>query len=233
MDFSLLVPEVLKPHGRRRVARQILALLNHVFSHATMKQFTVLDLGCSSGLITEYLRPHFKSIIGIDIDKNALPKRKNYILMDASDLQFPKSTFDVVICNQVYYWFKNPEKLMSEIYRVLKPGGVCVFIHVNKYVLFEPQYRKPFISFLPRSLTLLIEPRYDCYYLSYWQLLDLCRNFTIHHYTPRVFLNPKKYHFTRLYKYGFLLQHLPSIVYRLAEPLAPNLIWLLEKPPLD
>lgn len=224
MNFSELVPSVLDPLGRQRVARQILAILNDHYQYLALIKLTALDIGCSSGSITDFLAPHFKSITGIDIDTHVLPHKPNYFFMDATRLKFPDRSFDVVVCNQVYYWFKNPDRLISEIYRALRPGGTCIFINVNKYVLFEPQYRKVLISFLPRSLALFIEPRYDCYYLSYWELEKLCSKFIIHHYTPQVLNNPRKYNFTRLYK-------LPSFLRRLIpEPFSSNIIWLLEKP---
>jgi len=41
----------------------------------------------------------------------------------SEDIPFPDSTFDKVFCNMVIYFWDRPEKHLSEVYRVLKPGG--------------------------------------------------------------------------------------------------------------
>ncbi len=227
MEFSKLSPAILNPTGRIRVAKQILTVLQD--HEPNIKNKTVLDIGCSSGIITDYLAPYFKSIIGIDVDSHVLPKKENFLKMSGDNLKFKDQTFDIVICNQVYYWFEDPTKLLSEIYRVLKPGGVCFFANVNKLALYEPQYRLFFLTWLPKyvaSLYVQLTKRaasYDCHYLSYWELEKLCHKFKIIHYTPLILKNPLKFNFTRLYKIPKLLRNL------LPEQLSSNIIWLLQK----
>jgi SAM-dependent methyltransferase len=48
------------------------------------------------------------------------------IQMDLTDLKFADNTFDVVICNHVLEHVPNDAKAMSEMFRVLKPGGWAV-----------------------------------------------------------------------------------------------------------
>ncbi len=47
---------------------------------------------------------------------------------DILDLPFGDSSFDMVICNHVLEHVKNDAKAMSELYRVLKPGGTALLI---------------------------------------------------------------------------------------------------------
>lgn len=50
---------------------------------------------------------------------------------DVFDLSFPADTFDVVFCDVVVQHFKNPEGAVSEMARVLKPGGTMILSCVN------------------------------------------------------------------------------------------------------
>ena len=48
------------------------------------------------------------------------------VKMDIHDIPFPENTFDVVLCNHVLEHVNNDIKAMSEIRRVLKPGGYSI-----------------------------------------------------------------------------------------------------------
>ncbi len=45
------------------------------------------------------------------------------VKMDIHDIPFPENTFDVTFCNHVMEHVADDIKAMSELYRVLKPGG--------------------------------------------------------------------------------------------------------------
>ena len=49
--------------------------------------------------------------------------------MDITALPFPDGQFDWVICNHVLEHIEEDQKAMSELYRVLKPGG-CALLQV-------------------------------------------------------------------------------------------------------
>ena len=46
---------------------------------------------------------------------------------DICDLPFEENSFDVVFCNHVLEHIEDDKKAMSELYRVLKPGGMGIF----------------------------------------------------------------------------------------------------------
>lgn len=46
---------------------------------------------------------------------------------DICDLPFEENAFDVVFCNHVLEHIEDDKKAMSELYRVLKPGGLGIF----------------------------------------------------------------------------------------------------------
>ena len=46
---------------------------------------------------------------------------------DICDLPFETNTFDIIFCNHVLEHIEDDKKAMSELYRVLKPGGMGIF----------------------------------------------------------------------------------------------------------
>ena len=47
--------------------------------------------------------------------------------MDVHDIPFEENTFDVVICNHVLEHVQDSHKVMTEFFRVMKPGGWGIF----------------------------------------------------------------------------------------------------------
>ena len=50
---------------------------------------------------------------------------------NASALPVPDAGFDFVVCSAAFKNFKEPVKAVSEMYRVLKPGGTALIIDMN------------------------------------------------------------------------------------------------------
>ena len=82
----------------------------------------MLDVGCGS-------KPYqvlfaVDDYIGLDIDNEATRNRKiaDYFY-DGTTFPFNDNEYDSVLCNQVLEHVFNPDEFLSEIKRVLKPGG--------------------------------------------------------------------------------------------------------------
>jgi ubiquinone/menaquinone biosynthesis C-methylase UbiE len=98
------------------------------------KTDVLLDIGTAMGNAAFALAKHVKNVHGIDINpeylakaqKNAAEKGIDNIEFGvgiAEDLEFPDDFFDIVICRLAIHHFSEPVKALSEINRVLKPGG--------------------------------------------------------------------------------------------------------------
>lgn len=48
------------------------------------------------------------------------------VKMDIEDIRFPENTFDVIFCNHVLEHVEQLDTAISELYRVLKPGGFAI-----------------------------------------------------------------------------------------------------------
>jgi 2-polyprenyl-3-methyl-5-hydroxy-6-metoxy-1,4-benzoquinol methylase len=242
-EYSTFNPVVLEQKGRMRQARQILNVLKIYLRGKNLKELRVLDVGSSSGIITNHLSNYFGKVYGIDVDKKSIAlarrqfKKRNldFKVMDATKTKFANNSFDIVICNQVYECLDSPEKLMAEIYRVLKNGGVCFFGAINKYTFWDSQYHLPLLVFMPKSLAdwfVRVTKRADSFinfYRSYWQLRKLCKKFKIIRYTPKIINNPAKYDFRKLTRFQGVFRLFPVSFWEKVEPILPNFIWLLEK----
>jgi len=86
------------------------------------KKIRILDIGCGDNKVCE-------DAIGLDIKKF----KGVDVIADAHNIPFERNTFDTIWCEAVLEHTKNPSKVISEIYRVLKKGGyvfaVIPFIH--------------------------------------------------------------------------------------------------------
>ena len=96
----------------------------------------LLDIGCGEGNDLNYFKGLGAEIYGIDINATAVRiaqdrfalGEQNIKATNASTLNFPDSTFDVVTSNYVLQSIEELEPVFKEIDRVLKPGGEFVFL---------------------------------------------------------------------------------------------------------
>lgn len=229
--------------SRTKKALRIIKVLAHYFGEKRLRSLRVLDIGSSTGIIAATLASHFKQVIGVDIDRSAIAyARKNFKKRnlefhygDAMNLSFPKNFFDVVICAQVYEHVPNPKKLFSEVYRVLKPSGICYLAALNKLWPIEPHYNLLFLSWIPKQLaniyvTLLGKAqRYYETPLTYWELKRLVGRFTVVEYTHHILTDPQQFGYDDMLPHGSVRGLIARILTPLARYLTPTFFWLLMK----
>lgn len=100
----------------------------------------ILDVGTGLGYIARLLYAENKSIdiTGIDINKRLIKlaekdafvnKQKiKYAVMDVHSLEYPDAYFDLAIEQTVLINVPEPDKIVKEMIRVVKPGGLIVAI---------------------------------------------------------------------------------------------------------
>jgi ubiquinone/menaquinone biosynthesis C-methylase UbiE len=99
----------------------------------------VVELGCGAGLEVWYLSHHFGADAwGVDVKERrswaALSDdRTHYVRADiASDRPFEADSIDRLISIAVLEHVVHPYSILSEVYRILKPGGLA-WINANLY----------------------------------------------------------------------------------------------------
>jgi ubiquinone/menaquinone biosynthesis C-methylase UbiE len=122
-------------------------LYEHFYSkHTAFTGKTVLDLGCGySGKAVAYSKHKPEFICGVDISVSVIREAQAYLKSlkipaafvgaDASALPFADTTFDIVISDDGFDHFTQTRKVIAEISRVLKPGGVA-------FISFVPYYSR-------------------------------------------------------------------------------------------
>ncbi len=239
--FSNTHPEMFDSRGRRIKAEKILAVLEDHFG-GRLSGLTLLDVGSSSGIVDGVLAERVAFVAGVDIDVPAVKYARRigapnlfFAVQDGMRLGFADSTFDVVVCAQVYEHVPDYRLLVSEIWRVLKPGGVCYFGASNRLRLIEPHYRLPLLSVIPKMLAhvyIRLSHRADRYYenhLTFWGLKKLVRRFKVEDYTLAVIADPVRFRAVDIVKPGSWSQRLALAVLGLFFWLCPSYIWLLIK----
>ena len=101
---------------------------------------SVLDVGCGAGLATNWLADLGFDVTGVDISDGALKEAKKrdktktvkYIKADALSLPFEDESFDSVISLDFLEHVYEPEKVIKEISRVLKPEGLFFYHTFSK-----------------------------------------------------------------------------------------------------
>ncbi len=118
-----------------------------------------LDYGCGTGRSSRFLKKLGYSVQGVDISVEMLDRAKLhdpeglYHLIESGILPFKDSSFDLVFSCFVFLTvssFDELQKIFSEIYRVLKPGGIFNFVTGSKYL-----YIKKYISYDVRAKDVL------------------------------------------------------------------------------
>ena len=96
----------------------------------------ILDVGCGPGMVTRDIANLTKGkVYAIDnskemlkVAKTVLKDYKNVELRvgEAANLPFDDNMFDIVTCNLLLMWAKNPQKVVNQMARVTKSGGVVL-----------------------------------------------------------------------------------------------------------
>lgn len=107
-------------------------LLGHIATHAPLLRGKLLDFGCGS----KPYRALFdvEEYIGLDFENPGHPHDNEQIdvFYDGEKIPFADGHFDSVLCSEVFEHVFNLETVLSEICRVIKPGGqilvTCPFV---------------------------------------------------------------------------------------------------------
>lgn len=126
----------------------------------------ILDLGCGDGALTARLAELAPrgTVVGIDASTGMVAAAQKHLrpnlrfeLSDIEDLDY-EGAFDLVFSNAALHWVKGHQRLLANVWRALRPGGVvrfnfaaegnCAqFFSVVQKVMALPEYAEFFAQF--------------------------------------------------------------------------------------
>jgi ubiquinone/menaquinone biosynthesis C-methylase UbiE len=135
---------------------------------------SLLDVGCGNGANTVLFARSLPKVAGVDVEPERLATAREfaeangidnieYVISDGLNIPYPDDSFDYVTCFDVLEHVEDEQKTMSEIARVLRPGGKLIMSVPNKWYLMEvhgfhfkpdsvPWNRVPLLSWLPTPI---------------------------------------------------------------------------------
>ena len=96
----------------------------------------LLDIGCGNGVFISKMQSLGWYVEGTDIDLASIEYARNIFKLNVHygeihDLSIRSNSFDIITLNHVIEHIDNPSVLLSECYRILKPGGKLVLLTPN------------------------------------------------------------------------------------------------------
>lgn len=139
----------------------------------TSYNYNILDVGCSIGISTEYLRETFdkSNIYGIDLSpyflSMAILRSKigefdiSYSHQNAEYTNFDNNNFNLVVCSFIMHELPETatKNILNEIYRILSPGSVIAIVDLTPVLL-----KKNFFSRFTQWSFEVTEPHIYDYY---------------------------------------------------------------------
>ncbi len=104
------------------------------------KNDKVLDVGCGQGIfLARIVKTYEVDGVGVDISKNSIRSAKQwessrlrFRVADATKLPFPDKSFNYVLSFDLLEHIQDQSKALSEMVRVLKPGGSLLIHTINQ-----------------------------------------------------------------------------------------------------
>lgn len=103
------------------------ALLRYASRYFDRRPSRLIDIGCGAKPYKEVLAPYVTEHIGVD-HGNTLHNKSNIdIFGTACQIPVAGSSFDFAICTAVLEHLEEPEQVLREAFRVLKPNGIAIY----------------------------------------------------------------------------------------------------------
>jgi SAM-dependent methyltransferase len=102
----------------------------------------VLEIGCGAGLDLVRFARGGAHVTGVDVARTAIDLARDdcrvagveatLLEADGACLPFPDASFDLVYCVGVLPFAHDPDAIVAEAHRVLRPGGTAIFMVYNR-----------------------------------------------------------------------------------------------------
>ena len=139
--------------------------LNYIDNVASLKDKTVLDVGCGGGILSESMAEKGAKVTGIDLGEKALKVAQLHSLESGVTVDYQliaveklaeqqPASFDVVTCLEMLEHVPDPASVVAACAKLVKPGGHVFFSTINrnpKAYLFAVIGAEYILNILPRG----------------------------------------------------------------------------------
>ena len=154
--YKPIWPHIPDDHSR---PQSVQGYIEQIFSESSEIE-TVLDLGCGEGDSIDLFRKVKAEIRWHGVDIEGSPevkkrKRKSEFVsgFDGINLPYPDQYFDLIFCHQVLEHARNPDALINDAFRVLKPNG----LFAGSVSYLEPYHSYSIFNFTPYGIVRVFE----------------------------------------------------------------------------
>lgn len=236
LAYSDLQPEMQDEESRRRKGRKVVAILEHFLGRSELGGLRALDIGSSTGFMSDEIELAGAEVIGVDIDLPGLSRARErfsehrLVVAAGEHLPFDRDRFDLAVFNHIYEHTLDPVAVMVEIRRILRPGGAVYLGLANRLFPIEPHFKLPFLTYLPPAAAdryVRLCRRGDRYHERLRTpsgLRRLCGGFDIWDYTHAVLAQPST--FAAEEDVSPVLRRVPQRAWRLVDRLLPTYLWI-------
>lgn len=151
-----IVPLLNKPFHSIAEGPYLLVKLGQLLSGLRLgKAMTVLDFGAGSCWVSRFLNELSCATISLDPSRTALKigeelfqrfpvmgktiAAPRFLPFDGYTIDLPDHSVDRIICFDAFHHIPNPDVILAEFFRVLKPGGIAGFAEVGPHHSQSPQ----------------------------------------------------------------------------------------------
>jgi SAM-dependent methyltransferase len=125
----------------KSVYRGMAQIIREAYKQTSLKNKTVLDIGCFTGEFLEIMQEYKTKVYGVELQaeavKNANQKFPGKIIKaDVLSTDFPKLTFDIVTMLGLVEHLVNPQTMIKKAYQLLKPNGLVMIQTPNSNSVF-------------------------------------------------------------------------------------------------
>jgi len=133
----------------------------------------VLDVACGTGALGERIAKRWPAVqvIGVDVSSAMLRQASTKVIAgethwcqaESDRLPFHEDSFDLIICANSFHFFRNPSTTLTEVHRLLRPGGSFILVDwCDDYLscklcslwlrLFDPAFHRMYSTNACKSL---------------------------------------------------------------------------------
>ncbi len=145
----------------------------------------VLDVCTGNGSFINLLMillKDFSEIIGIDNIDSGFPNKKNllFIKMDANKLAFANETFDTVCISNSLHHLPDPNNVLAEMLRALKPNGTFIINEMFSDNQSEKQLTHVYLHHLSGDIDRTLGAFHNKTYKKQ-EIIDISKNLNLNH----------------------------------------------------